>query len=224
MSRDEFINIANFKVRLQKSQRAKHILLKQNTKGEIVLTYPRFCPKIMAISFAKKQAAWIHAHIKYGHKERVFCPNETITLLGIDYVLQSGRVTEQKENTIFISGAPEFFHRRVCSYAQKVLLPYIQKRVSMLIQKLNVKPGRITLRNTSSRWGSCSSIHNLSFCWKIAFAPLDVIDYLVAHEVAHLVHMNHSDRFWALVDSLTDKRIFAENWLKKHGRDLQSIR
>ena len=224
MSSDEFISVAGFKVRLVKSRRAKHILLKQNTKGEVVLTYPKFCPKIMAVAFAKKQAAWIHAHIKYGLKERVFCSNETITLLGIDYILQSGHVTEQKEDTIFISGAPEFFHRRVCSYAQKVLLPYIQKRVSTLTKKLNVQSGRITLRNTSSRWGSCSSTHNLSFCWKIAFAPLDVIDYLVTHEVAHLVHMNHSDKFWTLVDSLTDKRVFAEKWLKKHGRELQSIR
>ena len=104
-----------------------------------------------------------------------------------------------------------------------MLLPFIQNEVSMLTKQLNVHAGRITLRNTSSRWGSCSGTRNLSFCWKIAFAPLYVIQYLVAHEVAHLVHMNHGDSFWLLVDHLTPHRKEAEKWLKIHGRDLQGI-
>ena len=107
---------------------------------------------------------------------------------------------------------------------QKELLRYIQTQVASLTHQLNVKVARITLRNTSSRWGSCSSARNLSFCWKIAFAPLEVIDYLIAHEVAHLVHMNHGTKFWTLVHTLTDKCEIAERWLKKNGSQLQRIR
>ena len=224
MSSGEIIEIENFKVCLVKSTRAKHILLKQNSKGEIVLTCPRFCPKMMAIRFAKSQIPWIRAHVQYGPKEKVFKPDEKISIVGTEYCLKQGKRTEVKDGVLFISGEEAFFHRRVCSYAQKMLLPYLQNSIYKLTKKLGIKNGRITLRNTSSRWGSCSSTHNLSFCWKIAFAPKEVIDYLIAHEVAHLVHMNHSRRFWDQVDALTNQRVFAEKWLKKNGHSLQSIK
>ena len=224
MSSNEIIRVSDFEIHLEKSTRAKHILLKQNPKGEIVLICPRLCPKMMAVRFAKTQIPWIQAHLQYAPKEQVFKSGDTITLLGNNYTLQSGKLTEIQGDQLIISGRPEFFHRRVCSYAQKVLLNHVQQQVALLTKKLNVQAGRITLRNTSSRWGSCSSTHNLSFCWKIAFAPVDVIDYLVAHEVAHLVQLNHSPKFWALVDELTPYRAASERWLKKNGRKLQSIR
>lgn len=224
MSSDEIIKIADYEVHLVKNKRAKHILLKQTVKGDIVLTCPRFCPKIMAIQFAKQQLPWIKAHVLCAPKQTVFKPSDTITLLGTSYILEQGALTKLCENKLIISGNAEFFHRRVCSYAKKILLSYVHQQVSLLTQKLGVKAGRITLRNTSSRWGSCSSKKTLSFCWKIAFAPQEVIDYLIAHEVAHLKEMNHSHQFWNVVDSLTDNRKNAEIWLKKNGRELQTIR
>ena len=224
MSSQEQIKIGPFKVFVVKSKRAKSVFLKQNTKGEIILTCPRFCPKKFAIHFAEGQIPWIRSHIQYGQKETVFHPGEKLSILGKSYILEHGSVTKVSSKKLSISGDLEFFHRRVCSYAQKELLPYIRDKVEYFSQKLGVKPGRITLRNTSSRWGSCSSTRNLSFCWKIAFAPLNVIDYLVAHEVSHLQQMDHSDKFWNIVDDLTDLRRPAEKWLKENGRFLQSIR
>ena len=224
MSSEEINYISDFEVHLVKNLRAKHILLKQNAKGEIVLTCPRFCTKGRAIRFAESQLAWIRAHVQCAPQEVVFCPEMTVSLLGKSYLLKSGKRTEILDDTLFISGESSFFHRRVCSYAQKILLPYIQTKVRELTNQLGVCAGRITLRNTSSRWGSCSSTKNLSFCWKIAFAPIGVIDYLIAHEVAHLAHMNHGPHFWAAVDVLTDKRKEAERWIKANGRQLQRIR
>jgi len=224
MSSSEIIEIENFKIFLVKSARAKHILLRQNTRGEIILTCPRFCPKVMAIRFAKNQVAWIRSRVQYAPQERVFHPDEQISVLGKEYILKRGQKMAIQDGALIISGEEAFFHRRVCSCAQKMLLSYLQQHVVMLAQSLGVTPGRITLRNTSSRWGSCSSTHNLSFCWKIAFAPKEVIDYLIAHEVAHLAHMNHGQQFWSVVDTLTEHRVFAEKWLKKNGRLLQSIK
>jgi len=224
MSSVEELDIAGFRVLFSKSQRAKHILLKQNQHGEIVLTCPKYCPKIMAVAFAKKQVAWIRAHVQHGPKVKVFVPNEEITIVGQPYRLIHGEHTEEKPGCLTLSGDLTFFHRRVCSFAQKKLLSYIQNEVSRLTKKINVTAHRITLRNTSSRWGSCSSTKNLSFCWKIAFAPKEVIDYLIAHEVAHLAEMNHSDRFWAVVDELTDTRKVGDKWLKQNGRMLQGIK
>ncbi len=224
MSSQEQIKIGSFKVFVVKSKRAKSVFLKQNTKGEIILTCPRFCPKMFAIRFAEGQIPWIRAHVQHGPKETVFHPGDTVTILGKSYILQHGTTTKITGKKLFISGDSEFFHRRVCSYAQKELLPYIREKVQYFAQKLDVKPGRITLRNTSSRWGSCSSTRNLSFCWKIAFAPKNVVDYLIAHEISHLIQMNHSNKFWTVVDGITNTRRPAEKWLKENGRFLQSIR
>ena len=224
MSSKEIIPIGDFEIFFVKNPRAKHILLKQNVKGEIILTCPRFCSKRRAVRFAQTQLAWLKAHVQHAPKEVIFKPEMTVSLMGIPYILKRGKVTAPVDKTLFISGEETFFHRRLCSYAQKILLPYIQQEVKRLTAQLGVRSGRITLRNTSSRWGSCSTTHNLSFCWKLAFAPKEVIDYLIAHEVAHLIHMNHSTQFWSVVDELTDKRKEAEHWLKVNGRSLQYIR
>ena len=224
MSSQEIITISDFQIRLVQNRRARHVLLKQNAKGEIILTYPRLCPKIVAISFAKTQLAWIRAHIKYAPKEIVFQIGDSITLLGQNYVIQHRAMSGIEGSILFVSGSSDFCHRRVCSLAKKMLASYIFQKVQELSRQIDVHPGRISLRDTSSRWGSCSSKKTLSFCWKIAFAPLEVIDYLIAHEVAHLKEMNHSAKFWAVVDKLTDHRKNAERWLKLNGRNLQSIR
>ena len=87
--------------------------------------------------------------------------------------------------------------------------------------RLGVKPSRITVRDTASRWGSCSSARSLSFSWRLILAPEFVLDYVVAHEVAHLKEMNHSPRFWAHVRSLVADIEAPQTWLKVHGRELQ---
>lgn len=224
MSSQEIIKISDFQIQLVRSPRARHILLKQNMKGEIVLTYPKLCPKILAISFAKKQLPWIRAHVQYAPKEVVFRWGDSVSILGQEYLIQQGAQGHIENGILFVSGAPEFCHRRVCVVAQKMLQAYLHQKIPELTAQLGVKSGRIVLRNTSSRWGSCSSRKTLSFCWKIAFAPRDVIDYLIAHEVAHLKEMNHSPKFWAVVDSLVDHRKRSERWLKENGRKLQAIR
>jgi len=224
MSSPEAIKIADFQIYPRRSRRARHILLRQNTKGQIILTYPWLCPKIVAVSFAKTQLAWIRAHVQYAPKETVFHIGDTVCLLGKNYTICAGTYGHIEGEKLFVSGNADFCHRRVCSLAQKMLLEYLQQKAQFFSQQLNQSFKRITLRNTSSRWGSCSSRQTLSFCWKIAFAPSDVIDYLVAHEVAHLKEMNHGQKFWATVDLLVNHRKSAEKWLKTHGPVLQAIR
>jgi predicted metal-dependent hydrolase len=76
------------------------------------------------------------------------------------------------------------------------------------------------VRDTKSRWGSCSARGNLNFSWRLILAPAFVLEYLAAHEVAHLKEMNHSPRFWRLVHGVCPKTIEAERWLKRHGTEL----
>ena len=84
--------------------------------------------------------------------------------------------------------------------------------------------GRITLRDTRSRWGSCTAQGNLMFSWRLIMAPPEILDYVAAHEVAHLVEMNHSDRFWALCTQLCPETRTHRRWLRAHGPDLLSWR
>ena len=80
--------------------------------------------------------------------------------------------------------------------------------------------GKITLRDTTSRWGSCSSQGNINYSWRLIMAPPDVLNYVVAHEVAHLAEMNHSAQFWAVVERLYPDYAEQRVWLRKHGEDL----
>ncbi|HCK20051.1 MAG TPA: M48 family peptidase, partial [Thalassospira sp.] len=90
-------------------------------------------------------------------------------------------------------------------------------RAHAYAEQINKKVNRISLKDTRTRWGSCSSSGNLSFSWRLVLAPEDVLDYVVAHEVAHLQELNHSARFWAVVDDLYGPSKKQQHWLKKNG-------
>lgn len=94
------------------------------------------------------------------------------------------------------------------------------ERVAVHAAALNVTPGRISIKDTRSRWGSCSSKGNLNFSWRLLLAPDAVMDYVVAHEVAHLRELNHSPRFWATVASICPDYARQRAWLRKHGAEL----
>ena len=83
-----------------------------------------------------------------------------------------------------------------------------------------LKAARITVRDQVTRWGSCAANGNLAFNWRLICAEPFVLDYVVAHEVAHLVHMDHSRRFWRIVDALCPEADAARSWLAKNGNDL----
>ena len=93
----------------------------------------------------------------------------------------------------------------------------IDERVAEYAAVLGVRPKRITIRDTSSRWGSCSSARSLSFSWRLVLAPPAVLDYVVAHEVAHLRELNHRPRFWRLVELLVPDIEKSQAWLSDHG-------
>ncbi|MEK9723064.1 MAG: M48 family metallopeptidase, partial [Rhodospirillaceae bacterium] len=86
--------------------------------------------------------------------------------------------------------------------------------------RLGLAHGRISVRDTRSRWGSCAANGNLNFCWRLIFAPAFVLDYVVAHEVAHLRHPHHGPAFWRTVAALDDNVEQAKAWLRAHGEGL----
>jgi predicted metal-dependent hydrolase len=111
-------------------------------------------------------------------------------------------------------------NRRVHDFLKREARQDLEKAVYRHSQTVGVMPCRISLRDPVSRWGSCSTNRVLNFSWRLIFAPSFVLDYLAAHEVAHLIHLDHSPQFWKLTRQLCSDVDHAEAWLKTNGAHL----
>jgi len=124
---------------------------------------------------------------------------------------------------IRVFGDPKFVPRKVTDFLKRQAKQDLNRAVNHYSAALNVKAKSITLRDTTSRWGSCSSSGALNFSWRIVLAPPEVLNYLAAHEVAHLREMNHSDRFWRLVEEVCPDMEIQKSWLRNHGAQLHAV-
>jgi len=133
---------------------------------------------------------------------------------------QSARVPRRKVPRLTVAGEPEHAPRRLLDWLKRQAHQDLRTRVSVHAGRLGLTPARIFVRDQTTRWGSCSTTGALSFSWRLVLAPPFVLDYLAAHEVAHLAHMNHGPRFWALVERIMPRHEEARVWLRKHGASL----
>ncbi len=122
--------------------------------------------------------------------------------------------------TICAGGDPAHFERRIADFLRREARRDLETAVRRHAATIGRAPIALSLRDTSSRWGSCSAKGALNFSWRLILAPPFVLDYLAAHETAHLRHHDHSDKFWALTKSLCPETDRAETWLKTHGVQL----
>ncbi len=121
---------------------------------------------------------------------------------------------------LYVAGEEEHAPRRLLDWLKRQAHLDLKPRVDLHARRLNLTPKRLFVRDQTTRWGSCSTSGALSFSWRLVLAPPFVLDYLAAHEVAHLGHMNHGPRFWALVERTMPRHEEARDWLRKHGASL----
>lgn len=124
---------------------------------------------------------------------------------------------------LHVTGAPEFLSRRVRDFLRQEARRRLGALVAAKAGMIGVLPKRVTIKDTKSRWGSCAPDKSLALSWRLVMAPAFVQDYVVAHEVAHLRHMNHGPKFWSLVDELTPHTRAAIPWLRAEGARLLRI-
>jgi len=128
-----------------------------------------------------------------------------------------------RDTELHVAGAAEFLSRRVRDFlrqeARRRLGPLTMAKASLI----GIAPRRVTMKDTSSRWGSCAPDRSIALSWRLVMAPEFVQDYVVSHEVAHLRHMNHARPFWSLVDELTPHKRTAVPWLRTEGARLLRI-
>ena len=121
---------------------------------------------------------------------------------------------------LHVAGEQEHAPRRLLDWLKRQAHLDLKTRVELHARRLDLSPNRIYVRDQTTRWGSCSTSGALSFSWRLVLAPPFVLDYLAAHEVAHLRELNHSHKFWRLTRSLFPRTDEAEAWMKRHGAQL----
>lgn len=191
----------------------------------IVLTAPLRMARGTAVGFAETQAGWIAARLERLPARRPFVDGAEIPLFGVPHRLRHQpdlRGTVWRDGSeIHVAGRPEHLSRRVKDWLVGELKKELVPKVHAKAARADRQVKRISVRDTRSRWGSCGPDAALSFSWRLVFAPPEVLDYLAAHETAHLVHLNHGPRFWALARALCDGPIEGpQAWLKRNGETL----
>jgi predicted metal-dependent hydrolase len=220
---------ATYRVALKRLSTARRFTLRvRGATRDVVLTMPARSSLKSAREFAERHAAWIGARLARLPRPVTFEPHSAAPLRGVDHTIvhrpgARGVVwIEHCESgpTICVAGDLAHVARRVADYLKREARRDLEEAVARHCKTLRVEARRITLRDTTSRWGSCSSTGALNFSWRLILAPPFVLDYLAAHEVAHFVHMNHSPAFWKVTHRLFPETDRAEEWLKAHGAGL----
>ncbi|HEX5508292.1 MAG TPA: SprT family zinc-dependent metalloprotease, partial [Pseudolabrys sp.] len=124
------------------------------------------------------------------------------------------------EHLLCVAGEEAHIARRITDFLKRAARRELEQASCRVAARLGVKIKRVSVRDQTSRWGSCSTTGVLSYSWRLILAPPFVLDYLAAHEVAHLLEMNHSQRFWRLVERACPDVKQAKGWLDLHGADL----
>jgi hypothetical protein len=219
-----------FSIRLRRHRRARRYTLRIHpTDREAILTMPPRGTLAEAKDFAQLHGGWIAARLGRLPKAAPFHAGTVVPLRGVPHRIvhragERGTVwTETRdsgEKIICVAGGVEHTERRVLDYLKREARKDLQKASLAHAGELGVRVKRVSIRDQSSRWGSCTSAGSVSFSWRLILAPPFVLDYLAAHEVGHLVEMNHSARFWRIVARICPSVERAKSWLDIHGNDL----
>ncbi len=216
-------------IALRPNSRARRLSLRYDAiAGQMRLSFPTRISITKLQSFVASHEDWILKQLQKHPDKQNLQHGDEIQILGQTYQIYHHAdrlrgLTECIENEIHIYGEASQINRKLTQYLKKQAKEEIQKRAHDKAAHINKKVGTVSIKDTRSRWGSCSSEGNLSFSWRLIMAPDDVFDYVIAHEVAHLQHMDHSSDFWALCDQLTPNMVMAKNWLKHHSQPLYII-
>ena len=210
------------------SARARRIGLRIDAAGRRVeLVLPRGVPASQGLRFLAARREWVAARFRTLHPPLPFAEGAIVPVLGIPHRIRrefdvGAPPVAIVDGEIRVRGEAEHLARRLRDHLVATARREFTHRARRLAFRIGKSVARVSVRETKSRWGSCSGRANLSFSWRLIFAPESVVDYVVAHEVAHLSEMNHGPRFWRLVESLSPGSAVPREWLRRHRNRLFS--
>ena len=216
------------RVEWRRSARAQRVSLRIDPRGgAVVVTLPQRAARTAGMALLITNAAWVSERLAALPGAMPFADGLDVPLHGrahrIRHIPAGRGGAWLQDDEIHVSGDIAFLPRRVADLLRAEAKASIGRLVAEKSLLAHAKPARITLKDTSSRWGSCAANGNLAFSWRLVMAPGFVQDYVAAHEVAHLRHMNHGPLFWRLVREITPYTPQAMAWLRSDGMRLLRI-
>lgn len=191
-------------------------------KREIHISKPWLVPTPSALRFLKQKGAWLEQVYSCAPKKQKIQDGDTIEFLGKTVTIRhdaSKKSNYYDGDVLIVGGDAEMLERRIRDVIKAEFLAEIKKIIKET--PLEFHPKRLSIKDTTSRWGSCSSSGVISFSWRLALAPYEIMRYVIMHELAHQAHMDHSPQFWQQVRVLYGPGVErAKNWLAKHGETL----
>ena len=209
-------------LRVRRSPRARRMALHLDpASGDVVLVLPTRSNLSQGLRFAEANSGWIAERVARLPPAVALVDGARLPYLGAGVRVRHRPETRggvwREGDEICVSGAAEHLPRRLRDWLKRQARAELGLRAHAAAARLGKSIVRVSVRDMRSRWGSCTSKATLGFCWRLIMAPEAVVDYVVAHEVAHLAEMNHGPRFWALVRKLAPGMDEAQAWLRQHG-------
>ncbi|MEI9990296.1 MAG: SprT family zinc-dependent metalloprotease [Rhizomicrobium sp.] len=213
-------------VTMRLNPRARKLIVKVNpSTGEVTVVAPSQRALDRALDFARGETPWIARQLARVPKPIALVPGARIPFRGREHeIVKCDRngpaVLDPDRAAIRVGGQDVYAPRRLADFLKREARRVLEARTREYAARIDARVRRVTVRDTSSRWGSCSTSRCISYSWRLILAPEFVLDYVVAHEVGHLREMNHSPRFWRVVKGLVPDIETPQAWLRKNGAGL----
>lgn len=219
---------AEIEITLRRSARARRISLRvSGLDGQVTLTLPPRVLPAEGLEFARSRAGWIAAALARVPQGALVRPGVLLPVEGVarEVIHMTGRAAPRlTPESLLVSGDPAQVGVKVAALLKHLARDRLAAASDRYSAALGRRYSRLSLRDTRSRWGSCTAAGGLMYNWRLVMAPPLVLDYVAAHEVAHLAEMNHSERFWAVVARLMPGYEAPRRWLKAEGGALHGWR
>jgi predicted metal-dependent hydrolase len=219
----------SYPLQLRRSKQARSIIVSADTvKGVVRLTVPTYASEAQALRFAQSKSDWLNARFAEAIPPVPVEDGSQIAFLGEPCIIrwspEFARAPRRVEDEIRLGGPAEHVEARVLRWLKVQARTIFAEDLEFYCTRAGTDLPRLAVGDARRRWGSCSGRKSIRLSWRLVMAPPHVRRSVVAHEVAHLTHMDHSPRFYALLDEIfeSDRRT-ADRWLKNHGRGLHMV-
>lgn len=213
---------------IRRSSRARRLALKLDPQARVfhLVIPPRVSMK-RAYAFAEENESWMQEQLAELGTPIYFEHGTTIPIFGQDVTIKINHDDSIKrtlitleDGTLFVNTNLDDAGPRIKRYLKKLVKDEITILAHEKAKKIGKKINAIYVRDTKTRWGSCSEDGNLNFSWRLIFAPYEALDYVVGHEVAHLKHLDHSKAFWSVCRKLSNDFVEGKYWMQANGSEL----
>lgn len=211
---------------LKRHSRARRLTLRMAPDGSAVqITLPQWARSKEAIAFAHARRDWLSDQFAKIPQRKSPKPGGTIRFRGSDLTVEwsqdAPRKPQRQADAVIVGGPRDAFERRLSRWLEREALSLFERDANHYCNVAKLEPVPVALSRAQRRWGSCSDRKRIRLNWRLVQAPDFVRRSVVAHEVTHLVHFDHSPAFHAMLETIYDDDIAkADRWLKKHGRSL----